>query len=82
MAQTINMLSPDQVEQLVAYVQRADRSQLMQRFRECPAPFPVDFTDAFLLGLPVERLRHLYLALCLQSRYIPPEARPTQQRVA
>lgn len=76
------MLAPDDVEQLVAYTQHADRAMLIRHFRNCPAPFPVDFTDTFLTTLSIDRLRHLFLALCLQARYLPPEARPPRQNVA
>jgi hypothetical protein len=36
-----------------------------------PAPFPIDFTDDFLQHTPVERLRHIFVALCLQNQRMP-----------
>jgi hypothetical protein len=33
--------------------------------------FPVDFTPEFLEGLSLERMRHIFVALCLQSQQVP-----------
>jgi hypothetical protein len=67
-------LHPQDVERLVAYVQTCDRTALLAHFHSSPAPFPLDFTDAFLSSLPIDRLRHLFLALCLHSKYVPSDA--------
>jgi hypothetical protein len=65
------MLSVDQVEELIDMVAGLDRPELIQQFRSYHAVFPLDFTDDFLASLPIDRLRHIFVALCLQSKQMP-----------
>ena len=65
------MLDAHQVEELICLVSAMDRASLVQQFREYPGKFPVDFTDEFLHHTPIERLRHIFVALCLQCHHVP-----------
>jgi hypothetical protein len=65
------MLQTQQVEELIAVVTSLDRRSLLQQFSLYPANFPVDFTSEFLDSQPVERLRHLFVAMCLQCQRMP-----------
>jgi hypothetical protein len=61
----------DQVEELIRVVSGLDKSALLRQFSDFPASFPVDFTPEFLDRQPVDRLRHLFMAVCLQTRKMP-----------
>jgi hypothetical protein len=65
------MLESQQVEELICLVSAMDRPTLVAQFRAFRASFPVDFTDHFLEATPLERLRHIYVALCLQCQHVP-----------
>lgn len=65
------MLEAQQVEELICLVSAMNRETLAGQFRAYRATFPVDFTDHFLQTTPVERLRHIFLALCLQCQQVP-----------
>ena len=65
------MLQADQIEELVTLVSTMDRSTLEAHFRAYPANFPIDFTPDFFAQTPLERLRHIFLALCLQTQRMP-----------
>ncbi len=65
------MLQPDQVEELIILVTSLDRDTLIRQFAEYQATFPVDFHADFLNSLPLERLRHIFVAMCLQSQRVP-----------
>jgi hypothetical protein len=65
------MLENEQVEELICVVSSFDRDELVRHFIAYPAPFPIDFTDDFLQHTPVERLRHIFVALCLQNQRMP-----------
>lgn len=39
------------------------RQQLVEAILRMKCDFPLDFTAKYLSGLPMEKLRHLYLAL-------------------
>ena len=67
-------MEAQQVEELICLVSAMDRPSLVEQFRAYRASFPVDFTDHFLQTTPVERLRHIFLALCLQCQQFPPIA--------
>jgi hypothetical protein len=61
----------EQVEELIRVVSGLDKCALLRQFQEFPATFPVDFTPEFLNHQPLERLRHLFVAVCLQSKRLP-----------
>jgi len=59
------------IEQIITLACAMDRAALIQRMMEVPCRFPVDFTPQFLSSLPLDRLRHIFLALCLQAGHLP-----------
>jgi hypothetical protein len=65
------MLESHQVEELICLVSSLDKTSLTHQFLNFNGSFPVDFTPEFLEKLPVERLRHIFVALCLQSQQMP-----------
>jgi hypothetical protein len=65
------MLHAEQIEELITVVSALDRGALVQHLRDYQASFPVDFTREFLEQQSVDRLRHLYLAICLQQQRLP-----------
>jgi hypothetical protein len=65
------MLQMQQVEELMTLVSSLDKATLLRQFHEYPSSFPVDFTPDFLDRQPLERLRHLFVAVCLQSQRMP-----------
>lgn len=71
------MLQSHQVEQLICLVSSLDRTALKNQFLSYPSGFPLDFTDEFLSSQPLERLKHIFVALCLQNQRMPEV--PTQQ---
>ncbi len=71
------MLESHQIEDLICAVAALDRETLVRQFRVYPSTFPIDFTPAFLETVPLDRLRHIFLALCLQCQHVPELALPT-----
>jgi hypothetical protein len=65
------MLASDQIEELISLVASLDRDALIQQFCSYRGSFPLDFTDGFLAGLSLDRLRHIFLAVCLQNQRFP-----------
>ena len=65
------MLASDQVEELISLVASLDREALIQQFGIYRGNFPLDFTSDFLTSLSLDRLRHIFLAVCLQNQRIP-----------
>ena len=65
------MLKNQQIDELVSQIAVMDRPTLADHFRNYPARFPIDLTDDFLETASVERLRHLFLAICLQNQRMP-----------
>ena len=65
------MLDAHQVEELICLVSAMDRPTIVHHFRNFRGPFSVDFTDSFLQNSPLERLRHIFVALCLQCQHLP-----------
>jgi uncharacterized protein YjgD (DUF1641 family) len=65
------MLQAEQVEELISMVSGLDRSAIIDQFRNFQASFPIDFSRDFLEREPIDRLRHLLLALCLQQQRMP-----------
>ncbi|MGA2583487.1 MAG: hypothetical protein ABSG31_09450 [Tepidisphaeraceae bacterium] len=65
------MWQTNQVEELITVVSILDRTTLMRQFEEYPARFPVDFTREFLDRQPLDRLRHIFVAICLQTQLMP-----------
>jgi hypothetical protein len=65
------MLASDQIEELICVLSTWDRQMLISQFHAFRSSFPVDFTAEFLNQTPVEKLQHLFLALCLQNQRLP-----------
>jgi hypothetical protein len=65
------MLHAQQVEELVNLVTAMSRQTLIDQFRTYRASFPVDFTREYLEAQDIEQLKHLFLALCLQTQCMP-----------
>lgn len=67
------MLEPQQVESLVSIVATMDRDDIVERLMHFQADFPVDFTPSYLDQLSTDRLRHIFVAVCLQAGQLPAE---------
>jgi hypothetical protein len=65
------MLASDQIEELICVLESWDRETLIDQFQAFHSHFPVDFTSDYLTQLSVEKLRHVFLALCLQNKRMP-----------
>jgi hypothetical protein len=70
------MLQSEQIEELMTLVSSLDRDALMHHFRSYRANFPVDFTPNYLTNLPTDKLRHIFVAMCLQSQRMPDGTTP------
>jgi len=68
------MLASEQVEELICLLASWDRQMLISQFKTFPSNFPVDFTADFLSRLSDDRLRHVFLAVCLQNQRLPEAA--------
>ena len=65
------MLQSQQVERLIMTVSAMDRPALVEQFHSYKASFPLDFTPQFLSSAPLDQLRHIFVAVCLQSQRLP-----------
>jgi len=65
------MLHSTQVEELICLVSSLDRESLVEQFGNYRATFPLDFTSDFLHNHPIEHLKHIFVALCLQCQRMP-----------
>ena len=65
------MLHSAQIEDLMVLVASMDRDSLVDQFHNYRGKFPVDFTDDFLARTPLDKLRHIFVALCLQNERLP-----------
>jgi hypothetical protein len=65
------MLQSHQIDDLIQLVAALDREALLDHFHSYRASFPLDFTDDFLNSMPLDRLRHIFVALCLQTQRLP-----------
>ena len=72
------MLQSHQVEQLICLVSSLDRAALRSQLESYRSGFPIDFSEEFLANQPLERLKHIFVALCLQNQRMPamPPASP------
>ena len=71
------MLQSHQIEDLITAVAVLDRDALVHQFQAYPSTFPIDFTPEFLETVDLDRLRHIFLALCLQCQHVPEVMFPT-----
>ena len=65
------MLQAQQIEELMCVVAAMVRPSLIHQFHCFRASFPLDFSDEFLQTAPLERLQHIFVAICLQSQHMP-----------
>jgi hypothetical protein len=65
------MLQTAQIEDLMVLTASLDRPALIEQFHNYPGRFEVDFTDEFLNKTPLDKLRHIFVALCLQNERLP-----------
>jgi hypothetical protein len=65
------MLRSQEVEQLISAVSAMDRHALIDQFHTYRASFPLDFTPQFLTSASLDQLRHIFVAVCLQSQHLP-----------
>lgn len=65
------MLRTEQVEELLGLVSALDREALIHQFQCYRANFPLDFSQDFLRSAPLDRLQHIFVAVCLQSQHMP-----------
>ena len=65
------MLQSAQIEDLMMLVASLDRDSLVEQFHCYRGKFPVDFTDDFLTRTSLEKLKHIFVALCLQNQRLP-----------
>lgn len=68
------MLEPRQIEELISLASNLERDTLVDHCINFAGAFPVDFTPDFLSNLPLDRLRHIFVALCLHHGQIPAPA--------
>jgi hypothetical protein len=61
----------EHLDELVSLIATLDRPALISQFSSFPAGFDLDFSPEFLATQPLDRLRHIFLALCLQTRRAP-----------
>ena len=70
------MLRTQQVEEMVTIVRAMDRAALSERLLNFHGRFPVDFTRDFVERQSDDRLKHLFLALCLTQGCLPRDMEP------
>ena len=56
------------IDELLCVVASWDRDTLIDQFTRHPSRFPIDFTPDFYHSQPVARLRHIFVAMCLQNQ--------------
>lgn len=65
------MLKPQQVEELICLISAMDRETLIGQFQSYRACFPLDFSEEFLHATSLDRLQHIFVAVCLQCGRMP-----------
>jgi hypothetical protein len=58
-------MAAEQFDQRITQAASMGKIGLVQAIRDMQCGFPLDFSDEYLHGLTLERLRHLYLALLM-----------------
>lgn len=64
-------MNTQQLESWLVAIASMSRDELIEQFHTYPAPFPVDFTDAFLRSQSVDKLRHVFAGLVMHCRVEP-----------
>lgn len=65
------MLQSHQIDELICLASTLDRAALARQFHNYRGRFPIDFTNDFLRQTPLERLQHIFVAMCLQNQCMP-----------
>jgi hypothetical protein len=65
------MLEPHRLDEFTHIIGAMDRFSLIERMMHFRGRFPLDFTEDFLRRQTEDRLRHIFLALCLQHGDLP-----------
>jgi len=65
------MLPPQKAKSVLSIVERLDRRQIIHQMRACPARFAIDLTDNWLQTQPIDELRHVFAAICIQCDVMP-----------
>ena len=58
-------------ESWLTTIAEMSREELVEQFRNYPAPFPIDFTDEFLAAQSVDKLRHVFAGLVMHCGIAP-----------
>ena len=66
-----DLLQAEQIEELILLISAMDRPTLVAQLTHYRADFPLDFTRQFLDDVDLDRLRHIFLALCLHHQHTP-----------
>jgi hypothetical protein len=64
-------MNTEQLESWLAAIASMSRDELIEQFQTYPAPFPVDFTEAYLRSQSIDKLRHVFAGLVLHCRIEP-----------
>jgi hypothetical protein len=65
------MLALEEVDQLICELATMDRQALIDQLVGFRSRFPVDLTTDYLATLDEEKIRHVFLAMCLQNKRLP-----------
>ncbi len=65
------MLRHEHIDDLICQLASCDRETLTREFISFNSTFPIDCTPEFLATLSDDRLRHIFLAICVQNRRLP-----------
>ncbi len=65
------MLHAQQVDELLCMVSRMDRPTIKRCLTDIRSSFPIDLTPQFVETVDLDRLRHIFLAVCLQTKQMP-----------
>jgi hypothetical protein len=66
-----DMLQAEQIEELILLISAMDRPTLIAQLTHYRTDFPLDFTRQFLDEVDLDRLRHIFLAICLHHQHAP-----------
>lgn len=64
-------IKPSEINDVLVAIASMDRDELIEQFHTYPAPFPIDFTDAFLRSQSLDKLRHVFAGLVMHCRVAP-----------
>lgn len=69
------MLESHHIEELISTISAMQRNTIIDQLVHFPkrytTRFPTDFTPAFLAAINTDRLKHIFVALCLKNSHLP-----------